>query len=91
MKFIENTSGSLLKKIVYFSDGSAAQYRNRRNLLKITCQKEDFGMPAEWHFFVTPHGKSSCDRVGDILKRLAAKASLQRPYNNQIMTPHQLY
>jgi hypothetical protein len=25
------------------------------------------------------------------LKRLAAKASLQQPYDDQIMTPHQLY
>jgi hypothetical protein len=26
-----------------------------------------------------------------LLKRLAAKAGLQQPYNDQIMTPHQLY
>jgi hypothetical protein len=40
---------------------------------------------------VTSHGKSDCDGVGGILKRLAAKANLQWPYNDQIMTPHQLY
>jgi hypothetical protein len=48
-------------------------------------------VPAEWHFFATSHGKSACDGVGGTLKRLAAEASLQRPYNDQIMTPHQLY
>jgi hypothetical protein len=48
-------------------------------------------VPAEWHFFATFHWKSACDGVGGTLKRLAAKASLQRPYNDQIMTPHQLY
>jgi hypothetical protein len=42
MKFIENTFESPLKRIVYFSDGSAAQYKNRRNLLKITCHNENF-------------------------------------------------
>jgi hypothetical protein len=30
MKFIENTFESPLKKMVYFSDGSAAQYKNLR-------------------------------------------------------------
>jgi hypothetical protein len=68
MKFIEITFESPLKKIVYFSDGSAAQYKNRRNLLKITCHNEDFRVPAEWHFFATSHGKSTCNRVGDIKK-----------------------
>jgi hypothetical protein len=30
MKFIESTFESPLKKIVYFCDGSAAQYKNRK-------------------------------------------------------------
>jgi hypothetical protein len=78
MTFIENTFEPPPKKIVYFSDGSAAQYKNRRNLLKITYHNKDFGEPAEWHFFATSHGKSACDGVGGTLKRLAAKASLQQ-------------
>ena len=53
--------------------------------------KDDFGIPAEWHFFATSHGKSACDGIGGTIKRLAAKASLQRPYNDQIMTPRQLF
>jgi hypothetical protein len=72
MNFIENTFESPLKKIVYFSNGSAVQYKNRSNLLKITCHNEDFGVPAEWHFLATSCGKSACDGVGGILKRLAA-------------------
>ena len=48
-------------------------------------------MPAEWHFFATSHGKGPCDGVGGTVKRLAAHASLQRPYYDQIMTPHQLF
>jgi hypothetical protein len=40
---------------------------------------------------VTSYGKNACDGVRGTLKRLAAKASLQQPYNDQIMTPHQLY
>jgi hypothetical protein len=48
-------------------------------------------VPVEWHFFATSHGKSACDGIGGTLKRLAAKASLRRPYNYRIMIPHQLY
>jgi hypothetical protein len=42
MKFIQNTFELPLKKMVYFSDRSAAQYKNRRNFLNITCHNEDF-------------------------------------------------
>ncbi|GBM24625.1 hypothetical protein AVEN_144376-1 [Araneus ventricosus] len=42
-------------------------------------------------FFATPHERSACDGIGGTVKRLAAKASLQRPYSEQIMTPHQLF
>ena len=78
-------------KIIYFSDGCAAQYKNRKNFSNICHHDQDFGMPAEWHFFATSHGKGPCDGVGGTVKRLAAKASLQRPFDKQIMTPHQLF
>ena len=32
-----------------------------------------------------------CDRVGGTVKRLAARASLQRPYDDQLQTPFQLF
>ena len=49
------------------------------------------GIKAEWHFFATSHGKNACDGVGGTIKRLAARASLQRPISNQILTPLQLF
>ena len=42
-------------------------------------------------FFATSHGKGPCDGVGGTVKRLAARASLQRPYANQLQTPLQLF
>jgi hypothetical protein len=84
MKFIENTFESPLKKIVYFSDGSAAQYKTEKKLLNIICHNEHLAVPAEWHFLATTYGKSACDGVGGTLKRLAAKASLQQPYNDTL-------
>ena len=42
-------------------------------------------------FFATLHGKWPCDGIGGTVKRLAANASLQRPYSEHIMTPRQLF
>ena len=53
--------------------------------------QDDFGVKAEWHFSATSHGKGACDGLGGTVKRLAARASLQRPYNDQLMTPRQLF
>lgn len=78
-------------KIVYFSDGCASQYKNRKNFANLCFHAQDFGMPAEWHFFATSHGKGPCDGVGGTVKRLAARASLQRPYENQILTARQIF
>jgi hypothetical protein len=48
-------------------------------------------MDAKWHFFVMSHGKGACDGIGGTIKRLARKADLQNPCEEQIMTPRQLY
>ncbi len=83
---------SYYKKNYYFSDGcSSAQYKNCKNFLNLTLHEDNFGIPAEWHFFATSYGKIACDSIGGTVKRLAAKTSLQRPYNEQITTPRQLF
>ena len=41
-------------------------------------------------FFPTSHGKGACDGFGVTLKRLAARASLQR-VKNPIQTPKELF
>jgi transposase len=91
LEILKETLPFELKKITYFSDGSAAQYKNRKNFYNLCLHKQDFGIEAEWQFFATSHGKSACDGLGGTVKRLAAKASLQRPYDDQILTPRQLY
>ena len=89
--FLKTKLPSFPEKMYYFSDGAAAQYKNCKNFINLCYHEADFGIHAEWHFFATSHGKSACDGVGGTVKRLAAKASLQRPYDQQIMTPRQLY
>ena len=79
------------KEIIYFSNGAAPQYKNRKNFLNLCYHQNDFGVKAEWHFSATSHGKGACDGLGGTVKRLAARASLQRPYSDQLMTPRQLF
>ena len=73
-----------IDSIEYFSDGCAAQYKNYKNMLNLCLHKDDFGLMASWAFFATSHGKSACDGIGGTIKRLTARASLQRPYSEQI-------
>lgn len=82
-----------VRKIFYFSDGCAAQYKNRKNFANLSHHKEDFDVDAEWHFFATSHGKGPCDGVGGSVKRLAARASIQRTGGSAepILTPLALY
>ena len=76
-----------IKKIIYFTDGCAGQYKNRYNFINLAYHKYDFdGIVAEWHFFATSHGKNACDGIGGTCKRCAWKASLQRHSTNQILT-----
>ncbi len=75
-----------VQKIHYFTDGCAGQYKNKNNFINLSHHKEDFRLAAEWNFFATSHGKSACDGIGGTVKRLVTKASLQCPYNDQILT-----
>ncbi|GBN65685.1 hypothetical protein AVEN_221525-1 [Araneus ventricosus] len=79
------------EKLNYFSDGAISQYKNKSNFLDLCNHEKDFGIKAEWNFFALSHGKNACDGVGGTVKQLAALASLQMVYNDQIMTPRQLY
>ena len=89
--FLKEALPFQLKKIIYFSDGAASQYKNRKNFSNLCHHELDFGIKAEWHLSATSHGKGACDGLGGTVKRLAARASLQRPYQEKIMTPLQLY
>lgn len=79
-----------LNRIIYFSDGASAQYKNKKNFMNLCFHQEDFGLTAEWHFFATSHGKGPCDGIGGATKRLAMRASLQ-PGHEPITTPRLLY
>ena len=45
---------SKISQMVYFSDGSGAQHKNYKNFINLCCHKNDFGIDAEWVFFLPP-------------------------------------
>lgn len=81
----------IINRIAFFSDGAGGQYKNKKNFFQLCQFKAIHGFDAEWHFFATSHGKGPCDGIGGTFKRNAAKASLQRPYTNQITNARDLF
>ena len=86
-----NSQATIHPFVTYYSTQGQVKHKNCKNFLNLLVYKEDFGVPAEWHFFATSHGKEPYDGVGGTAKRLAACTSLQRPVDDQIQTPQQLY
>ena len=67
---------------MYFSDGAASQYKNRKNFLNLCHHEEVFGVKAEYSAFLGNFPKGACDGLRGTVKWLAARASLQRPHND---------
>ena len=92
-KFVGHIKAILpsVKKLIYFSDGAASQYKNYKNLSNLCWHVRYHQLEAEWHFFATSHRKSPCDGIGGTVKRLVARASLQATVENHILTAEQMY
>ena len=71
---------SKVSKVEYFSDGYAALYKNKCNLINLCMHKRDLGFDAERNFFATAHGKSPCDSNGGSVKRYTAIESQRRDH-----------
>ena len=76
---------------IYFSDGCGKQYKNKKYFLNLTYHEDDFGVPADWNFFATAHGKGCWDGLAGSVKRQAVMESLRRPVDNQILTLQDLF
>lgn len=81
----------LLLRVIYFTDGSSSQYKNKKNFLNICHHEQDFGLEGEWHFFATAHGKNACDGIGGTTKREVTKRSLQSTSHNHILNAKAMY
>ena len=80
------------KNILYFSDGCAAQYKNFKNIINLCHHYIDFDITARWAFFATSRGKSSsCNGIVGTVKRLVARANMQRPLDDQILPMEKMF
>ncbi|KAE8739809.1 hypothetical protein FOCC_FOCC014701 [Frankliniella occidentalis] len=91
IEFLKATNGNL-KRVYYFSDGSAVQHKNRYSVANPFFHEQDFGVAAEWQYFGTSHGKCACDGLGGSVKRTAWLHSLRNtdPKKN-ILSAHKLF
>ena len=80
-----------VEMVIYFSDGASSQYKNKKNFINVCLHDNDFRLRAEWNFFASSHGKNSCDGIGGTTKREVTRASFQRPYTDQILTPQDMF
>ena len=90
-KHIIESINPQVKSVNYFSDGCAGQFKNCKNFLNLCFHHADFGTNCTWSFFATSHGKSTCDGVGGTVKRITSRASLQRPFDNQILSAVEMF
>ena len=49
------------KKLTIWSDGGPKHFKQRRALFYMWLVSQDTGIPIEWHFFCSCHGKCRCD------------------------------
>ena len=67
----------MLQKCVYFSYVAGSHYKNYKAFSNLCHHESNFGLSAEWNFFVTSHGKSPCGGIGGTVKCLVGNVSLQ--------------
>jgi hypothetical protein len=61
----------LIDNVTIFSDGCAAQFKNKYTLSNLCFMKEDHSVTlSEWNFFATSHGKGTVDAIGGLVKRM---------------------
>ena len=75
----------------YFNDECVAQYKNRKSFYILCKHEKDFGVRAMSCFFAISHRKGASDGVGETVKKLTAKASLQKLLDNQIKTSQKMF
>ena len=80
-----------LRKVTYFSDGACQHFKSFKAMSILSRHFELYDLEASWIFFGTGHGKSSCDAISAVCKRLATDQSKRAVQGDQILTPRQFF
>ena len=69
---------SSLETVNIFSDGAAAQFKQRFLLANLTLLSNDLNVNLLWNFFSSGHGRGAVDGVGGTVKRLVWKGVMAK-------------
>ena len=61
----------------YWSDGPSSQFKNQYSFTNLLLHQRDHGMPGDWNFFVTSHGKGENDDASEDVKNAVWRKVLQ--------------
>ncbi len=67
-----------ISTVKIFSDGCAAQFKNRYTMMNLIFMQDDFDITGEWAFFASSHGKGAVDAIGGTIKRNVWRAVKSR-------------
>ena len=62
-----------IKRIEYFGDGCADQYKNRKLLYNLSQHSNSFGIGAIWNYFATLHENHLVMALGEELRELPSE------------------
>ena len=71
------SKGLAFDMVHYWSDGPSSQFKNQYNFTNLLLHEQDYGMPADWNFFATSHGKGENDGAGGDVKNAVWRKVLQ--------------
>ena len=68
-------------RLIQFSDGAPAQYKNRVNFVDCSHALVELGVRSERHYFGSRHGKGPCDREIGVIKKSVNRSVAARQVN----------
>ena len=71
------SKGLIFDMVHYWSDGPYTQFKNQYNFTNLLLHQRDHGMPADWNFFATLHGKGENDGASGDIKNAVWRKALQ--------------
>ena len=74
---IKDSLDITIKKVIFWTDGASAHFKNSKTMAAISCYTRIFKFPATWNFTESYHGKGPHDGIGGLLKHQVWRAVLK--------------
>ena len=76
--FALNNDGDVDEALGWIDAAIEGQFFSQKNFTNLSFHKKDNGMPADWNFFATSHGKGENDGAGGDVKNAVWRKVLQK-------------